>query len=516
MHVDSRRRARALPAPRTVLRRLPSPRVAAREWGVIALITLLAGVVRFATLGVQSFWLDEAFTVDLLRHPFTTTVHDVLTTQAQPPPYFVLAWPWVKVFGAGEFGLRSLSAIFGTLTVPVAWAAAKTVAGRRAAHVTALLTALAPSMIWYSQEARAYSLFIFLCALSLLFFLRSTAAPTRANLWLWAVASLLAVSAHYFAVFAVLPEAMWLAWRAVDRRRDWPPFAALVGGLLLLVPVILFQRKHGGADWIGFVDFTARLRNTSVLAVGGPVLPGGLESHRALVAIAVAVLLAVASAVALTRTRGATRARTLATLAVGVSAIALPALAALVGTDFFYDRNVLAAWLPLAVVVAVAISTLRAPAAAVVVVAVAGFFTYVGIATVTQPALQREDWSEVAKRIGPPSPDRFVEVDPNWEVFPLRLYTYIAPPPSVPAAGIRPVREIVTVTHLGYVVFDERRNTRAPGPPFVETRRFKVGPLLVVRYEAPKPVPVDPVSLIAPGRSGAWPYFQPAQARGAG
>ena len=287
-------------------------------------LAFLAAVVRFATLGEQSLWLDEALTVHLLRHPFPTTIRDVLTQQAQPPPYFFLAWPWVKVFGDGEFGLRSLSALFGTLTVPVAWAAAKIVAGRRAAHVTALLIALAPAMIWYSQEARAYSLFVFLGALSLLFFLRSTVAPTRLNLWLWAGASLLAVSAHYFALFAVLPEAVWLAWRVVDRRRDWPPFAALAGGLLLLAPVVLFQRKHGGAEWIGHVDFTVRLRNTGVLAVGGPVLPGGLEGRRTLAAVAVAVLLATASAIALLRTRGAARGRTLATLAVGVTAIALP------------------------------------------------------------------------------------------------------------------------------------------------------------------------------------------------
>jgi hypothetical protein len=73
----------------------------------------------------------------------------------------------------------------------------------------------------------------------------------------------------------------------------------------------------------------------------------------------------------------------------------------------------------------------------------------------------------------------------------------------------------VTVTHLGLVIFDEPRNTRAPGPPFVETRRVRVGPILVVKYEAPQPVPLDPASLTVTGRSGAWPYFQPALPRGA-
>jgi hypothetical protein len=36
------------------------------QWVLVALV-LAAGVVRFATLGLQSYWSDEAITVDLVR-----------------------------------------------------------------------------------------------------------------------------------------------------------------------------------------------------------------------------------------------------------------------------------------------------------------------------------------------------------------------------------------------------------------------------------------------------------------
>ena len=36
-----------------------------------------------------------------------------------PPLYLIVAWPWAKVFGTGEVGLRSLSAILGVGLVPL-------------------------------------------------------------------------------------------------------------------------------------------------------------------------------------------------------------------------------------------------------------------------------------------------------------------------------------------------------------------------------------------------------------
>ena len=99
----------------------------------MAIITALAAAVRFATLDAQSFWFDEALTVDLVGRSFGGMLDGVFTDQAQPPLYFVLAWLWAHVFGDGEVGLRSLSALLGTLTVPVAFAIGNAVAGRRAA-----------------------------------------------------------------------------------------------------------------------------------------------------------------------------------------------------------------------------------------------------------------------------------------------------------------------------------------------------------------------------------------------
>jgi len=102
----------------------PSGAMAARRshhawaWGLAAL-TAAGAALRFSTLSVQSFWLDEAVTHQLV----TRSLHSMLTriphSESTPPLYYVVAWAWVRVFGAGEAGLRSLSAVFGTATIVV-------------------------------------------------------------------------------------------------------------------------------------------------------------------------------------------------------------------------------------------------------------------------------------------------------------------------------------------------------------------------------------------------------------
>ena len=135
----------------------------------------------------------------------------------------MLAWGWAKEFGTGEFGLRSLSALFGLATVPVAYAIGAELSNRRAGLIAAALVAVNPMLIWYSQEARSYALLVFFCAVSLLFFVRALDSRRTSDLSLWALASALAICSHYFAFFAVGIEAVWLLV-ALRSRRLAPPW----------------------------------------------------------------------------------------------------------------------------------------------------------------------------------------------------------------------------------------------------------------------------------------------------
>ncbi len=127
-------------------------------------------------------------------------------SESTPPLYYALAWVWAQAAGTGEFGLRSLSALAGVATVPVAYLIAVELRGRRAGLMAAALVAVNPMLLWYAQEARAYSLLTLLCAVSLLYCARALRYGRRRDLTLWGVASALALATHYFALFLVVPE----------------------------------------------------------------------------------------------------------------------------------------------------------------------------------------------------------------------------------------------------------------------------------------------------------------------
>ncbi len=175
---------------------------------------MLAAALRFSTLDLQSFWYDEAFTPVRVLHPsLWATLRSVVHTENTPPLWYLIAWADARVFGTSELALRWPSALAGTLTVPVAWAIGRELTGRRATAIaTAALVAVNPLLVWYSQEARAYGLFVFTASLAMLCFLRARARPTTARLAAFAATGALALLTHYFAVFELIPMAAMLLW----------------------------------------------------------------------------------------------------------------------------------------------------------------------------------------------------------------------------------------------------------------------------------------------------------------
>src|SRR3954471_9327519 len=157
-------------------------------WIVAGLIAIGAAL-RFATLGVQSYHHDEIVTASrVLRGGFGQAMDAVGFSESAPPLYYALAWAWTQLTGTGELGLRSLSALAGVATVPVAYLIGIELRGRRAGLVAAALVAVNPMLLWYSQEARAYALLALLCAVSLLYCARAMRSGARRDFVFWGVA----------------------------------------------------------------------------------------------------------------------------------------------------------------------------------------------------------------------------------------------------------------------------------------------------------------------------------------
>jgi hypothetical protein len=398
---------------------------------LLAAITGVAAVARFATLDAQSFDHDEAVTAARVLHPgLSEALSAVVHSERSPPVYYVGAWGWSKLFGTGEVGLRSLSALIGTLTVPVACAAAFELSSRRRiALVCSALVALNPYLVWYSQEARSYALMALFVALSLVFFARCLHRPSaRSAVW-WTVAAALAVGTHYFAAFVVAPQAVWLLVFGRDRRPAAIAVAAVAAVGLALIPLAVAQEGSGRRNGFEGVPVVSRVGESGLNFVASEepapfAGTSGIDAVQALAATGGVVLLA--AAVALVVTRGSPRERSAAISAGAIAAvgIAIPVALALGGLDFLNPRNLIGALVPLLIALAVGfgcrgagrVGLIAAGSACVLFLAV-----LVAVGAATQ--MQRPAWRSAAVVLGPAQGRRVLVVPHNGDD-PLALYLH--------------------------------------------------------------------------------------------
>jgi mannosyltransferase len=393
-------------------------RISPDTW-ILASVTILGAVLRFATLSNQSYWFDEAQAAHELHLSFGSMLSSWSANEPNPPLYFLIAWPWAKLFGTGEAGLRSLSALLGTAVIPITYLCGRELVSRRAGLFAAALAALSPFMIWYSQEAREYMLLAALTGASVLFFARSWRHPSRRNLVWWGVFAGLALLTQYFAGFLIAAEAIGLLYRSRGRST-----LIAVGALAVveaaLVPHFVGHVSHPAA-WIAATGLSLRIQQLPVsFGLGtlylSPLVSYGLLGAAAL-AGAVIVLLVIGADSA--QLRGAGLAAALA----GV-VLLVPLVLAALGRDYYEARALIPAWIPLAVVLGAACA---APRARVGGMALAGVllaaFVYAGIRVEHNAQYQRPDWRGVAAALGKASSVRaVVAYDGQFATAPLAVY----------------------------------------------------------------------------------------------
>jgi mannosyltransferase len=390
-------------------------------WMVLA-ITVLGAALRFSTLGLQSYWYDEAVTVGLLRSSLLHMLRLSADTESTPPLYYVLAWIWARIFGTSEVGLRSLSATLGTLVIPVAFVAGKELVSRRAGVLAAALTAVSPFLTWYSQEARAYSLLVFLGALSLVFCARGLKRPTRRALWSWAVMAALALWTAYFALFLVAAEAAALVVSRHSRRVARAPIAGVALATIAVFPLAYHQANNQTNDWIGRIPLHDRVYDAARWFVVGP----SYSIRHVWWIVAAVCCLGLASILVWSVRRERRSAAIAGTL--GGACVLLPVVPAVLGSDYWLYRNLIAGWIPLAVALAAGIATeARVPlyVRGGLIVAAAALVVLPSILTiklVSGNGFERQNWRGVARCLGEPQASRALVVAPGYERVSLGLY----------------------------------------------------------------------------------------------
>ena len=199
-----------------------------RERSALGLILLAGAALRLYRLGADSLWYDETVSTflagsrlpDLLRH----TAGDI-----HPPGYYILLRGWLVLMGYPtghadargiglEFSAAFFSLFFGVLLIALVYALARRVANHQVGLIAALLVAISPYSVWYSQEVRMYTLGAALGVIVVYALLRigqGTGDRGQAAGWwaVYAVAAATGMYTLYYFVFLLIPLNLWVLWQ---------------------------------------------------------------------------------------------------------------------------------------------------------------------------------------------------------------------------------------------------------------------------------------------------------------
>ncbi|HXK61180.1 MAG TPA: glycosyltransferase family 39 protein [Acidobacteriota bacterium] len=207
----------------------------------LAVITLLAAVLRFYNLGEWSFWIDEIF--ELTRSLAALNQVNGTTTLSHLSIGAALA-----VFDVNEWSARLAPALIGVISIPILYFPFRKLLGVVPALLASLLLAISPWHLYWSQNVRFYTLLMLLYTLALFVFFFGI---EKNRSWYVAAAMLLlgiAARERLTALFFV-PVAM--SYLALVRFLPFPkpPGLNRRNLVILLLPLLLY----GLYDLAGFV-----------------------------------------------------------------------------------------------------------------------------------------------------------------------------------------------------------------------------------------------------------------------
>ncbi|MGB9176443.1 MAG: glycosyltransferase family 39 protein [Methanoregula sp.] len=165
-------------------------------------LTLIGAILRFYNLGYNSLWLDEATTYNIAIKPIPD-IWQVTTGGEFNPPLFYWVEHIILLFGNSEAVLRFIPALLGVLTIPLIYLVGKEFMDRNTGIIAAAAFAFSSFLIFYSQEARAYSMMLFFVTFSMVFYFRALKTNDLLNWALFGILSALAFWSHFYALVII-------------------------------------------------------------------------------------------------------------------------------------------------------------------------------------------------------------------------------------------------------------------------------------------------------------------------
>ncbi len=223
-------------------------------------LTLIGAILRFVNLGFNSLWLDEASTYTFASMSLPGIWAATTGGEFNPPLFY-----WIEhlmlVFGNNETVLRFVPAVCGVLTIPLMYWAGKEFVDRNVGIVAAAACTFSPFLIFYSQEARAYSMGLFFVTFAMVSFLK---ALKTNNVTHWALFGALSALAYWTHFYTLVITGTLILYAIFVKATEWKKNLqslkpALIGAAtfviislpLLILTVQLFAKRTEGGPTFG-------------------------------------------------------------------------------------------------------------------------------------------------------------------------------------------------------------------------------------------------------------------------
>lgn len=226
---------------------------------MIYLILLLGTILRLISLN-QSLWLDEATSALVAKMPLAYIFTKFLPGDFHPLLYYLILKYWVNVFGSSEVSLRIPSVIFGVLTIYFVYLIVRKISDKKTALIASSFSATSGLLIYYSQEARMYSLAALLVCISIYLFIEKK--------WMWFSILLILIGMTDYVSLLILPV-FWIFGKK-DIKKMFLAHIPLILAFALWSPIFISQLRTGfsitGTAWWQILG-VASFKNAALIPV---------------------------------------------------------------------------------------------------------------------------------------------------------------------------------------------------------------------------------------------------------
>ena len=201
---------------------------------ILIVLTVLGLILRLYHISEISLWLDEALT-NYYAHLSFLDIVKIMVTENNPPLFY-----WIEhilvIFGNSEFILRFVPAIIGTMTIPVFYFLGREFYNRDVGIIAATLLTVSTFHIYYSQEARSFTLLLCIFSVALYFYLKALRTNSLNSWLIFGFFSALACWTHYYAFVMVVPLYLFvLISRVIIGKDEFPRLKPAVLATILFV-----------------------------------------------------------------------------------------------------------------------------------------------------------------------------------------------------------------------------------------------------------------------------------------